>query len=345
CEGLLVRPLPPALQGFCALAFGAGRRPAPVDERFQAISVKRAGFARLSNFSWLLAHLTGSPSPAGAFSLARFCELLAARLGEPAAAAGPEPLAAALEWAFDRTLDHFRMHFSRGVYWCSFHNNFTLDGRFLDLELPVLLGSPFFGLLSKERGRTVAYQPTRSLVVGLEVLHAVRGFHAFLCRLDATLAGLITGRLLHSGAEASFARGLSQALRKWVSRRDGPFRLQAARRRLVERMVHGELDLSRRQRAALRKVLAALLPDAARAAPEPPAMRRLDLRPARPEVFFEPALYAFDGLDLPVPDRGRFELLNSEISRLDACRDLQGLLAELQASTARIRQLRPEVET
>jgi hypothetical protein len=336
CEGLLVRPLPRALRGFSALAFGPRRQPAPVDERFQAISIKRAGFARLSNVSWLLGNLTGAPG----LSPADFFALLAAALGDSEAAAGPEPLAAALEAAFLQTLAHFRTHFSRGVYWCSFANNFTLDGRFLDLELPVLLGSPFFGALSKERGRTAEFRPARSVAVGLEGLHAVRGFKSFLVQLFSTLSGLLAGDCLRSACEASFARDLSRLLEKWLSRRDGVFRSQARRRALVEATVAAEWELSRGQRAVLRRILAALLPDADRPAPELPAMRRLDFlsgRPARPEIFFEPALYAFDGLDLPAPDPARCELLNSEVASLDELAGLDGLLAALKSSPSRLR--------
>jgi hypothetical protein len=333
CEGLLLRPLPRALRGFSTLACGPRRRPAPVDERFQAISIKRAGFARLSNVSWLLAGLTGLPG----LSLPDFCAWLATRLGKPEAAAAPEPLTAALEGALLQTLAHFRTHFSRGVYWCSFANNFTLDGRFLDLELPVLLGSPFFGALSKERGRTAVFRPARSVAVGLEVLHAVRGFKAFLVQLDSALSGLLAGDFLRSAPEVSFARDWSRLLKRWLGRRNGLFRSQARRRALVAETVQAEWDLPRGQRAVLRKIVAALLPDADRPAPELPEMRRLDVRPARPEIFFEPALYVFAGLDLPAPDRARFELLNSEVARLDGLTDLDGLLTALKSSPARLR--------
>jgi hypothetical protein len=171
CEGVLFAELDPDLRGYHDNLYGA--RPEavvpPVDHHLQAISVKSGAFARQTNFIWLLHHLSPANLDHGSTSLPRFCELMAAALGGDATdseALTPDRLIGMFGAAVSAALEHFRVWFECGVWWASFANNFTLDGRFLDLETPALLGGPFAGYMSP----TGSGSRRRSSVVAFEQL-------------------------------------------------------------------------------------------------------------------------------------------------------------------------------
>ncbi len=156
CEGMLLAELDPRLRNYEHLLYRgkAAENMAPVDRCLQAISVKPGGFARHSNFLWMLSRLTPSGIDGGRTGLGTFCELLIAALtppGETAPALSnstPASIAAMLRASVVRACEQFRRWFDKGVWWGSFMNNFTIDGRFLDLETPALLGGPCFGYLA-----------------------------------------------------------------------------------------------------------------------------------------------------------------------------------------------------
>ena len=112
-------------------------RLAPVDRVVQAISVKPAGFMRWSN----LIHEC-LQTDIGHGDLIEPLELLYRGLGGQEGDEGitPTAICEAIEAAIARGLDNFQRLYELGVYWHSFNNNFTLDGRFLDLELASVLG-------------------------------------------------------------------------------------------------------------------------------------------------------------------------------------------------------------
>ncbi len=114
--------------------------------------------------------------------------------------------------AVSAALEHFRVWFERGVWWASFANNFTLDGRFLDLETPALLGGPPAGYMSasgsaaplRPRGSVVAFEQltfiaqTRAFCIeAIRVLgNLPRYFTSIEREFGAALAGEIEAQLL-----------------------------------------------------------------------------------------------------------------------------------------------------
>lgn len=173
CEGVLVRELEPGLRE--GLRRFEAQNPAPlpeVDRRLQAITVKDGRFARWSNLNWML--LASGPT---APRLANWIYLTELYAGEPHGPlpdpdrVGPASMVRALDGAARRAADHF-VRFARcGVNWGSFANNFTLDGRFLDLEVPLLYPAPFLGTFVFLPGREsdAVPQDLATLLPGAEV--------------------------------------------------------------------------------------------------------------------------------------------------------------------------------
>jgi hypothetical protein len=102
--------------------------------------------------------------------------------------------------------------FECGVWWGSFANNFTLDGRFLDLETPALLGGPFAGCMSatgsasqrRRNGSVVAFEQltfiaqTRAFCIeAVRILgNLPRYFTSIEREFGAALAGEIEAQIL-----------------------------------------------------------------------------------------------------------------------------------------------------
>ncbi len=218
CEGLLLAPLPPGGSGYIETLF-PGRplhRLCAADRSLQAITIKGAGFARLSNFVWALAHWgRGARRLADLFF--RMAHYLRAP-GQPekdASTCTPSALAELLEEALTRGTQHFLEFFRAGVYWGSFHNNFTADGRFLDLETPMVFGGPFMGLTAAPEELPDAVELSEHrLFVGFEVLHYIRQIRTFLESTQARLDWLGRNAWLVSELERRFLADMAEALRE-----------------------------------------------------------------------------------------------------------------------------------
>lgn len=217
CEGLLLSPLPPDAGRYIESIF-PGRDPshlAPADRRLQAITVKPAGFARLSNFVWAFSQWRGGAP----FMIDVFLRM-ARYLGDtsqPEPRPGdvtPEALARHLERSIERLFHHFERFFQAGVYWGSFHNNFTADGRFLDLETPFIFGGPFIGIVAAPGRLPESVDLSSSRIfVGCEVLQCLGQIRTFLAFLIDRLEWL--GRNDWNGGEVErrFLRDTAEALR------------------------------------------------------------------------------------------------------------------------------------
>lgn len=236
CQGVLLADLDPELASHQATLYARTppERVPPVDRHLQAITVQAGGFARQSNFVWLLHHLApadSEPAP-GRHSLHTFCRLLASSLApgeEPTTSAAPAHLVALLERTTLAALDRFHLWFQRGVWWGAFHNHFTIDGRFLDLETPALLGGPFLGRLSTEG--CSATRPAHSTVVGLEQLSFLAQTRAFAFELRRVLRQLPRGV---SRAERDLADELATALEERLL---APDRLLGSREQALHRVL------------------------------------------------------------------------------------------------------------
>ena len=220
CEGVLLAELDPRLRNYERMQYRGkeGGQLAPVDRYLQAISVKRGGFARQSNFLWMLSRLTPATIDRGRTGLGTFCELLIAALTPPGEAAPllsestPASMAALLRDSVARACEQFSRWFDKGVWWGSFMNNFTIDGRFLDLETPALLGGPCFGYLA------AALPPGRargveSGMVGTELFIYVEQAQLFCRELQRVLSNL---PIPFSATERGFAAELAREIEEQV---------------------------------------------------------------------------------------------------------------------------------
>jgi len=226
CDGLLLAKLAPALKGYTNVLYADcdSNDIPPVDRYLQAITIKSGDFARLSNFCWFLHHLTPGYIDRGSCSLAVFCELLASALS-PAddqvvvtdiTASGLVALLARrleLGWA------HFRQWFAAGIWWGSFTNNFTVDGRFLDLETPAFLMGACFGSLSTACGRELGVDDLRSSIVGSELFVFIAHARAFCSELQRVLGNLARW---FSPLEREFAAELASEVARQILSPDQP---------------------------------------------------------------------------------------------------------------------------
>src|SRR5206468_3307768 len=90
----------------------------------------------------------------------------------------PAAIATALAAAVERAILHFGRWASAGIFWGSLSNNLTCDGRFLDLEVPLVLLRPFLGVIG-EPGTSWSANHW----FGLEVFGHVQETRAFVTSL------------------------------------------------------------------------------------------------------------------------------------------------------------------
>ncbi|MCH9685511.1 MAG: hypothetical protein K0V04_29025 [Deltaproteobacteria bacterium] len=138
CVAILVRDMESEFaRPWCRYADEENIALAPVDRTVQAISVKPGGFLRWSNIIHELLQ-----TDVGTGALIEPLELLYRGLGGGGADDGvtPRAICELITAAIERGLANFERLYHHGVYWHSFNNNSTLDGRFLDLELASVLG-------------------------------------------------------------------------------------------------------------------------------------------------------------------------------------------------------------
>ncbi|HYO58669.1 hypothetical protein [Archangium sp.] len=188
---------------------------APADRRLQALTVKGAGFARLSNFAWAF-----SQWRCGAPFLVELLLRMTRYLGGPSQPevrpgdVTPAALAERMERAIERLVHNFERFFQTGVYWGSFHNNFTADGRFLDLETPIVFGGPFIGIIASSGKLPESVDLADSRVfVGCEVLHCLRQVRTFLAFLIDRLEWLGQNDSGGGELEQRFLLDTAEALR------------------------------------------------------------------------------------------------------------------------------------
>ncbi|HKX32424.1 MAG TPA: hypothetical protein VJ302_32355 [Blastocatellia bacterium] len=217
CTGVLVAELKPELRDLHRILYpDISPETLPrVDRYLQALTVKEGGFARWSNFIWFLHHLTPGRIDEGATDLATFAEVLAGSLTQQKepdpihSEIQPETLAAMIAESVVRTRHNYRRWFNRGIWWGSFSNNLTSDGRFLDLETPVITGGPFFGTLSN-MGLTDGARIESSLV-GIELFNHLAGMKLVCTELVRVLSRLPRR---FAALEREFAGELANEIRK-----------------------------------------------------------------------------------------------------------------------------------
>lgn len=262
CRGILVGAV-----GAWGRSVSWPRGAAPCDRTLQAITVRDDPVARFSNMLWYLVH----PSPTR--GIAPFFQMLALSTGLRAKSSdiGPEDLVAGLERAIRRGVENFRHYFECGVTWHSVHNNFSLDGRFLDAEIATITGRPFIGQVRIGRHLPVP--------AGFEVFDYLREVGHYLEAFSTRLQELVDWHLLARPVEAAFTREFLSHFRLAFSKRH----LARSPTAMVERWlswvdVYFDPSASARRslrRLALRQALAAM---SGRCGPAPQRVSRRGIR-------------------------------------------------------------------
>ena len=342
CEGVLVRRADPGLvEGLDRLARSLETELAPADRRMQAITVKPADFARFSNLGWLVD--ASGPSASGIASLAYLMATFSEAPERPAPSPGactPSRVAELVDGAVRRGLEAFGEYVRCGVYWGSFYNNFSLDGRFLDLEVAAVYGAPTVGTLvlhCEDDGG--AFEPgTPSCPWGARCSSTASTSCARSSSCAAGLrayAGMVT-----DPRHARFARELDEQLGSAF----GPEHPVCSEERMVDSVVAG-LSAAGADPEAVRPFVLDEFAEIFRNAERPMRTPRLVRRPgraARPEPMRFASLYRAPELMREVraeaPDACS-EVMQHWLARLDDCVDPDVLLATLTEAEQAVREV------
>lgn len=292
CTGVLVRALPDELRDHACAVFSHDGKPTPLspspaDLTMQAISVKSGAFARMSNFVWWLNQIPFFRRE-GDDRMAELFEALDAALTgfetEGADGVGPDRVARRLAERFTLVLARLQAAWSIGIDWGSVHNNYALDGRFLDLEMPTVFPSAVLGIkveTQHARGEQATVRQPGELLGFVAPLRCATEMRLFAAWVKSRLAFMLANLPMY-GLEREyvgcFIAELDDALRE-------PHPLSAPEHlaRAVIDPIAAALDLTSASRRELERTFAFA---AAPVFPEAPApsgaaaelrVRRLDL--------------------------------------------------------------------
>lgn len=240
CEGLLFRKIDRDSRDYLRTQYPRTKRFLAVDENFHAISVKPAGFVRASSFIWLLNHVC-NPTQLKTFFLLLF--QATGPVGTPAVTRLPTPddLAERLDQAIERGLCLFEKTFGLGVSWASVWNNYALDGRFIDLETPLIVGAPFFGSAG-------------DVLAGFDSVFFLIEMRRFVEFLRQRLRHIVSDRHYWKFPLSLYALEVADALDRRFSKSHLAFSDSKIRARF-EALLCRNMDLSSSQRKELREFL------------------------------------------------------------------------------------------
>lgn len=332
CEGLLLAPLHPDLTGVMDAAFPADD-PAPVDRHLQALSVKPGDFARASNLVWLLDRPWFQGYVATFFGALGYYLTRGDESARSFRALGPEDLAAALARAIGRALAHFEAYLRAGVFWGSFHNNCTLDGRFLDLECATLFGGPFVGVL-----RDPARGPSSDVLAGPEALSYLREMRLTLRHVRTRLRFFVDEGLVRHPVERAFVETFLAALAAQITP-DHPVASRERACACVTAMLERVLDVPAHHASQLRAMVHAYH-DWLEGRPGIPSAG-LPLRPLALELSRSEGarrLRAHEWVLCPAGRRDRAQLIHEGLEEVDAQATVDGAFAALERL---LRAMRP----
>ncbi len=348
CRGVLVADLAPELRDFAAWSLPWERPSLPCDGALQAITVKDARFARFSNITWHLNHLSLWK---GELDIVRFFTLLLSGLGPrpdaDAAAASPRTMARALAGAIDAAVRNLRDCWRLGVSWISVASDMTMDGRYQDIDVPLFHGPGYLGVI----GKLEAYVPgtprvrlpqdvSWAGVTGFNVLEYLHAMRLFVRYLRSTLSVYISSEFPYSKPERDFVVAYVEALHEALP----PDHLLWSGRAcaaLLKGWIDEECEIaSAHRRVAYDLVDAAVAArlDATTTAPARVAVEEVDMDCARAgwRVKFTDRFYSLVG-SRPRPEKleeARF--LNGLVKKLDGITDRDELCAGLGAAAQEI---------
>jgi len=245
CEAVLLGPLTPSETRAIRREQSSSRiHFAPADAHMIALTAKPADFARISNFVFALDHFIGTPQRLGELllDLERYLHPPDAREDLEGAPGG---IARALDLAFQRGLANFQAYARIGLFWLYLDSNFSLDGRFLDLETPLFFGAPFVGVSVADIEGT----PVRALL-GFEEFGFVRHWRLFIAWLKSRLRLLLAPEIGGLREARPYLRELHREITARFSRRHLLYRDVELTARATENLA-GALNPGRRDRLRL----------------------------------------------------------------------------------------------
>lgn len=340
CEGVLVGPIDPRLDGFLATTFIDDDTNVqcflPPDSTCQAVSIKGAEFARASNILWLLAQV-GLDN--GAIQLPHVFSALAHHLpARPTSATTARAVVARLGAAVERGLQHFKTYLEHGIYWGSYHNNITLDGRFLDLEVATILGGPTLAVVTgklKSGQRSGLEQGDLRQCAGLEVVHYVHHMRAFIRLLGRMLGMILDEHRTLTPSTREYAVQFLDALKEQFS----PQHLLESDDKLTQLIMSWTTEscgLDAATQAIVKRLVAQRLRSGSEPLAAPFAMTETTLVAVEP--CFVPQLYTLAGAPWSSENRDRANEF-SECLRLPFEEtDPDRVLSAVHAAEARIRR-------
>ena len=343
CESVLVAAKAPVLRAYLVERLRKRRARLTRGNRWssdlalQAITVKPAGFARYSNFVWMVRHLDLFGGGSGTHNLTRFVELFMNVVDPKARVADPTPddVAEAFVRSVDRGLGHLHRFWRLGVSWISLHNNFTADGRFLDLEAPVILGTPLVGVICTQPQRQVVLPHSAALSGLFEPMAFVLHMRMIAWSLRSHFDAISRAPNGVSRTEREFAQGLSRAFVA-ATREHLLFSRRLLKRRLLA-WVDDTIELGRAARRALAQAFDAAFDvylDERQARPAL-GVTALEHQLARGQSVSNVA-HVLDFME-PVAMSDEARLCNDLVSQLDAIADRDRFLVALGDATRQIK--------
>ncbi|MCC7540259.1 MAG: hypothetical protein IT379_28835 [Deltaproteobacteria bacterium] len=213
CEAMLLREMTTDERRHVAAGRTSARPDAtPADAHMAALTVKPSGWARPSNVLWALE--TVSPSPRRVADLFLAMERFALPSPREAGArleGEPRAIARALRSGFENGLRNLDRLFEHGVSWLYLDNNVTLDGRVVDLETPLVVGSPFVGVWSISGARAAS---SARWTLGFEQLSLALEWQRFVLRLTSGIERLGSAVWTDDPRVRGFVRSVGRELRR-----------------------------------------------------------------------------------------------------------------------------------
>jgi hypothetical protein len=327
CESVLVRCLRRDERRAVALGQSSSQPSlTPADACLSALSVKRADFARASNFIWALNHFSMHPAQMGNLFL-EFERYLNPPNRRDDLGGEPAAIVRAMNSAFRRGLANFARYDRIGLFWMYTNNNFTLDGRFVDLETPMFFGAPFAGIFQQEYKTPLPYR-----FLGFEGFAFVLYWRLFLNWFQGKLRYLTSPGVLEMAALRSFLREIARQIRqvfppKHLLYDDAVLQSRAASN------LSSTLDLERQGRAHIRELARRAFERTVYAVDDPPP--DFGWRP----ISFQPAPISATPFRITAPsflkpglsvDAGMFA---AGLERVGAQTDPQALLRSLDSTS------------
>lgn len=327
CESVLIRQLSAAQRRTVSRAKSSScPRFAPCDRHMIALTVKPADFARISNFVFALNHAATAPEHIGQLfiDLEYYLRPEWERRGIEGA---PETIARCLDLAFRRALEKFEAFGRVGLNWLFLDSNFSLDGRFFDLETPMFFGAPFIGISVGAADGVRLRQ-----LVGFEEFGLALHWRLFIAWLQARLRLLSAREIANSRVTRPFLVELLRRIAARFSDRHLLYRDAELTQRASANLANA-LALNRRDRSRLTKIARAFF--AWRVYETPPTLPNgswLTLKcPPAPVTPF-PRQFKRASFIQPSPsaDAERFATAIEQLSSTRSLTELLGLLERVK---------------